>query len=634
MRVVTTQAELVPLGLLTAATLCVYAQVVGFDFVRTDDLAYVANNPRVLDGLSLSGAAWAWTSITESNWFPVTWLSFMLDVEIGGGQPWACHLTNLLLHGANTLLLYRIFRSMTGHRWRSFVVSLLFAVHPLHVESVAWIAERKDVLCTFFGCLALLGYLRYVGRPSAGSYLWVLLPFALGLMAKPMLVTLPFVLLLLDYWPLDRLRHGARGPLIEKIPLLLLSGASSAITFYAQSSGGAVAGIASHPIELRISNAALSYVGYIAKLFWPRPLGLEYPYRFDIPLASLLFAVALLAALSWLAVHWARRRPYWSVGWMWYLGTLVPVIGLVQVGQQPMADRYTYIPLIGLFIALAWGGNELLERLCAVDRTRRIAATALVSTVALALIGIANVQARTWSDSISLYEQALRISRRNLMAHTNLGAELQDRGRVGEAIRHYEEALGFDPGATEVRLNLAAALLQSGDGAGAVAEYRWAAEQSPDDPDVQVLLAIALQKTGQLESAEDHYVQALRLNSRSFLALKGLGTLMARRGRLGRAAADFRQALAIHPDDADTLTNLAIVLKRQSKLDDAAESLIEAIEIDPAHAVAWKILGQIRLAQGRREEGISSLSESLRLDPSQHAVQRRLNQLRTTSSSE
>src|SRR5437588_2712583 len=421
---------------LALATLAVFWQVRNCRFVNYDDHVYVTRNPQVQAGLTRAGAWWALTTTVNANWHPLTWLSLELDYQIYQLNAGGYHVTNLLLHTANVLLLFWLLRRMTGSLWPSAMVAALFALHPLHVQSVAWVSERKDVLSTFFLMLALCAYARYVERPGVLRYLWIFLAMALGLMAKSMLVTLPCVLLLLDYWPLQRGGVGekpepdatgqaparkTRGLLIlEKLPLFLLAAASCAITLYAQQEDRAVRTLTDIPMMNRLANAVMAYAGYIAKMFWPHNLAVFYP-REEISWSDwrLLGGLSLLASISLASVLQARKRPYLLVGWLWYLGTLVPVIGLVQVGDQAIADRYTYVPLIGLFIMIVWSGAELAAK-------GRLAAraVALVGVVILFACGMRTwLEVPCWHDSIALWQRAIQATGPNAPAHYGLGVE-------------------------------------------------------------------------------------------------------------------------------------------------------------------------------------------------------------------
>jgi len=426
--------------LLTAAVFGIFRHSIKNDFVNFDDDKYVTCNTHVQAGLTKESVSWALTSVDAKNWHPLTWLSHMLDIQVYGSNPAGHHLTNVLLHVLNTLLLFLALNRMTGHVWRGAFVAALFGVHPLHVESVAWVAERKDVLSAFFWMLTMLAYVRYVEMPKPGRYPLVLLSFALGLMAKPMLVTLPFVLLLLDYWPLDRLKlHSWWKLVVEKTPLFVFAAASSIVTYIVQSKGGAI-GILEHlSLGARISNAVVSYMDYIGKMFWPRNLAVFYPYPVHgPPIWEIVGAGAALVCVSILVIRAGGRRPYLPVGWLWYLGTLVPVIGLVQVGRQAMADRYSYVPLIGLFIIVAWGVPDLASR------KRWILAVAAGPALS-ALMLCTWFQVGVWRNNITFFEHALASTSDNYVAQNNLASifaenpdpKVRDAAR---AIRLAEEA--------------------------------------------------------------------------------------------------------------------------------------------------------------------------------------------------
>ncbi|HUT31492.1 MAG TPA: glycosyltransferase family 39 protein [Sedimentisphaerales bacterium] len=486
-------------AILALSTLAVYWQVRGYDFVNFDDPDYVSQNKNVQSGFSLDSIKWAFTTGHAANWHPLTWLSHMLDRQIFGADAGGHHLTNLLLHIANILLLFAVLKRMTGALWRSAFVAALFALHPLHVESVAWVAERKDVLSTLFWMLTMAAYVRYVTRPQMSSYLLTLVVFALGLMAKPMLVTLPFVLLLLDYWPLGRLQNrlsvehapqhksqmsDALIPkrtfyklVLEKIPFVVITVASSIVTFIVQRKIGAVATTRQFPFISRIANAFASYMIYIRKMFWPSRLAMFYPYpRKDALVLQAAIAIAVLLLISLAVLYHMRSRRYLLTGWLWYLGTLVPVIGLVQVGDQAHADRYTYIPLTGLFIIIAWGVPDLLAKW----RFRRIALAGSVIVILPALSFAAHHQQSYWSDTITLCEHAIDVTEDNHKAHYSMMAELFNRGEVEEAIRHGREAVRIRPNYAKSLGGLAAALAQQGKTEEAVMYYNKALLRNPD----------------------------------------------------------------------------------------------------------------------------------------------------------
>jgi len=433
---------------LVLTTLASYWQVRNCNFVSYDDNLYVTDNPYIQPGLTGEGFLWAFTTNHASNWHPLTWLSHMLDCHLFGTNAGWHHFINLLLHIANTLLLFTVLKQMTAALWRSAFVAALFALHPLHVESVAWIAERKDVLSTLFWLLTMIAYLSYVRHPSIIRYLLAILVFALGLMAKPMLVTLPFVLLLLDYWPLGRLR--LRGdvnrkswsrPVREKVPFFILSAISSVVTFLVQQKGGAMSRLDWIPLIIRFGNAFVSYVKYIGKMFWPSRLAVLYPYPADMALLWPMMSALVLLAVSVLVIRLAPKYKYLLVGWLWYLGTLFPVIGLVQVGSQALADRYTYIPLIGLFIIIGWVLPDLLSKW----QYRRTTLGISAGIVLVAMLLCTRMQVSHWRNSKFLFEHALNVTKNNNTMHTSYGSVLLDEGRYEQAVAHFNEALRLNP---------------------------------------------------------------------------------------------------------------------------------------------------------------------------------------------
>ena len=435
---------------LVAAILAIYFQVIRHDFVILDDPSYVYENPQVRQGLTIDGIIWAFTAInvTVTNWHPLTWLSHMLDCQIYGMHPGYHHFVNVIFHILNTLLLFGLFNKMTKDIWQSGFIAALFAIHPLHVESVAWISERKDVLSAFFGILTIWSYVRYTEHPNIKRYLSVIIFFVLGLMSKPMLVTLPFVLLLLDYWPLNRfsMLHGSDSKpkflflklVYEKLPLFILTLASSVMTILAQRS--AMANLEALPFADRLSNAAVSYVAYIGKMIWPFRLAARYPHPLEEPLLHAAAAVFLLIAMTWVVFKLRRQCPYLIVGWLWYLGTLFPVIGLVQVGLQGMADRYTYIPLIGLFIMVSWGGTDLSLHF----RNGKLVVSIIAMIFLLFFGPIAWHQTKHWANGIRLFEHAITVTNNNYAAHYDLGLELSARQKHDDAIKQFAKALNID----------------------------------------------------------------------------------------------------------------------------------------------------------------------------------------------
>jgi hypothetical protein len=509
----------VGLGLMVVI-LVVYSQAINYEFTNFDDNTYVTGNGQVKSGLTLQGLFWSLLSTHSSNWHPLTWMSHMLDVSLFGMNSGSHHLVNVFFHLANSLLLFFVFRQMTGDVWQSAFVAALFAIHPLHVESVAWVAERKDVLSTFFWMLTVWFYVGFVKDRTASRYLAALLFFSLGLMAKPMLVTLPFVLLLLDYWPLRRLEFRRldrdRYPnktlswldlIIEKVPFFVFTAASCVVTFYAQQSGGSVASLEVFPLGVRIANAVVAYISYIAKMLWPVHLSAFYPHSYSLPMWQVAGAGLLLMLIFWGCILTAKRWPYLLVGWLFYLGTLFPVIGLIQVGEQSMADRYTYVPLIGIFIILAWGLPDLLKKW----RYQKIGVVLGSALLLSALMATTWLQVRHWSNNIEFYEHIIKVTDNNFMAHYNLGVYLADNHQIAEAIKHYREAIGIKPGHVNANNNLGNALVIKGKHREAVQLYMNALSRAPDDPEIHNNLGVALLHTGKTEHAIGHFNTALKI---------------------------------------------------------------------------------------------------------------------------
>ncbi|OHE89167.1 MAG: hypothetical protein A3G75_16095, partial [Verrucomicrobia bacterium RIFCSPLOWO2_12_FULL_64_8] len=510
---------------LIAATVVVYAPVRHFEFVTWDDPNYITENPHVQGGLTWQGALWALTTGDPPYWHPLTWLSHMLDVQVFGLNAGGHHLPNVLLHIGNAILLFGLLHWMTGALGRSAFVAGLFAFHPLRVESVAWVSERKDVLSTLFWMLTLWAYVSYARRPRRGRYLVVLLLFALGLMTKPMLVTLPFVLLLLDVWPLGRvsLKTGPGGgsgwatlrdqrPVVlrlvrEKLPLLALAVASSMVTFVVQERVGAIGELGARPWDLRLQNAMVSYVAYIGKMLWPAGLAAFYPYPRSLPAWQVVGSILGLIGVSVAVIRAARRCPYLPVGWLWYLGTLIPVIGLIQAGDQALADRFSYVPLVGLFIMVAWGIPELLARW----RYRSIALPATAGLTLLACAISSWNQVQYWKSSMTLWTRTLNVTTGNYRAHHNLGLALAISGKGDEASAYFSEALRLKPDFAEAHNNLGSALANQGKFDQAIAHFSEALRFKPDSAEAHYRLGLALARLGKGDQAIPHFSDAIRL---------------------------------------------------------------------------------------------------------------------------
>jgi Flp pilus assembly protein TadD len=578
------RVELLVGAALAVATLLVYCSAFDHPFVNYDDQAYVYQNPRVEAGLTADGVRWAFTTFACGNWHPLTWLSLQLDATLYGVQhPGGFHLTNMLLHAANAVLLFLVLGSMTGAVWRSAVVAALFALHPLHVESVAWVAERKDVLSTLFWVLTLAAYGHYVRRPGVGRYLLVVLALALGLLAKPMLVTLPCVLLLLDAWPLRRWPAVPfRRLLLEKVPLFALAAASCAVTVVAQLGANAVKPFASVPLPARAANAVLAYVAYLGQTFWPLRLAVLYPHPgAAVPAGRVLAAGALLVAVTALVLGPGRRRPYLAVGWLWFLGTLVPVIGLVQVGDQARADRYTYVPLIGVFLLLTWGAADL----AAAWRLPRPALAAAVAVVLAACSALTWVQVGTWASSLTLWEHAAAVTENNAVAHLEAGKGYYEQGRLDAARQEFEAVSAIDPRLPEPHNLLGNVLRDLGRPREAVEEYRRAAALGPRAPLPHFSLGVMLAELGRPDEAAAEYRAAIDLAPASPLAHINLGLVLAELGRPEEAAEEFRQAVALDPGNAPVYIHLGSALQQAGRLDEARAEYRKAGEL--GFAPAW-----------------------------------------------
>jgi tetratricopeptide (TPR) repeat protein len=524
--------------LLAFVTVLPYWQVGAHDFVNYDDPIYVTANARVQSGVGVEQTRWAFTTLHGGNWHPLTWLSHMLDCELFGVRPGPAHLVNVALHVASTLLLCAFLTRATGTLWPSAFVAAMFGVHPLHVESVAWLAERKDVLSGLFCMLTLWAYAGFVGHPSTRRYLAVATCLLLGLMAKSMLVTLPFVLLLLDYWPFRRFGgagDAARLPparlVGEKAPLIAIAATFSALAVVAQRRGGSMTGLGALSAWNRIGHAAVAYVQYVGQTLWPSRLAVFYPFPETVPAWQAVTAIALLLTVSVLVVRAAPRRPYLAVGWLWYLGTLTPVIGVVQVGMQAIADRYTYLPLIGLWIMLAWGATDWVRQ---APRARPALAT-LAALATIACVVTTWRQVGHWRDSVTLFRHALAVTTDNFVAHNNLGLALVARGEMGEATTHFAEAVRLKPSYPDARNNLGGALYKQGRVDEAIANLSELLRHHPEYAPAHNNLGTILYAQGRIDEAIAEYEATLRLQPGHVEARRSLNAALARRER-GAAA--------------------------------------------------------------------------------------------------
>ncbi len=584
--------------LLAALVFGIYAQTARHGFSVLDDDDYVVKNLRVQDGLTWPGFAWAMTTGAVANWHPLTWLSHMLDCQIFGMNVGYHHMVNVLFHAINSVLLFLVFRAMTGATERSLLLAALFAVHPLHVESVAWIAERKDVLSAFFWIAAMGGYVWYTRKPGVLRYLLVAGFFLLGLTAKPMVVTLPCVLLLLDYWPLGRFdvaESAPRGgkkqgkaalrsspsmrfwrPILEKLPLFALSLASSVITFVVQQRGGAMRTLEALPPFQRLGNVFVAYLRYASKAVWPSNLAVYYPHLgAEMRWWSILAAALALLVVSALVWRGAREKRYLAVGWLWFLGTLVPVIGIVQVGSQSIADRYMYLPIVGLFVMAVWGAHDFAAWL----RTRAkwlpaFGPVALGVAVVVAYAVCAFATTACWRDNIALFEQALRATSNNDFVHYNLGIALKRAGRNDEALTHFQEAVKLRNSYVAARIYIGLIYYEKNECEAAIKEYEQAlqfAAGHPNHGDIENDLGVAYFSLGKMEEAASHYSKAVE----------------------------------IHPEDADAQYNLALTLQRLNRFDEALRHARDAVRISPRHAPARNLAESLEKEEATRRPAVA-----------------------------
>jgi protein O-mannosyl-transferase len=586
---------LILLGL-AVVTFGIYSQAIGHRFIVLDDIAYFEENPMVNRGVTLAGLGWAFTTFREGNWHPLTWISHMIDSQLFGTFAGGHLLVNALIHTANTLLLFWLLLRTTRARWSSALVAALFALHPLHVESVAWASERKDTLSTFFGLLSLIAYVRYAEAPSIRRYVWTAITLALGLLAKPMLVTWPFLMLLLDYWPLGRFqRPEVRGQparrslggsrwsvvrrlVVEKIPLFALVAASAVITSLAQSRAGAVRTFTELPLALRLSNALVSYAKYLLRAFWPNDLAVFYPWpKGGTPAWQIIGAALLLIGITALCFFQRKIRPYLIVGWLWFMGTLVPVIGLVQVGGQTMADRYFYIPSIGLFIAIVFGLADIAER-------RRIApwiGAAIANMLLVIFATLTNAQIHRWTDSFTLFNHTLAVAPRNVAIERSLGYALQRNGQLDEAVAHFEKALQIQPNDQVSQLYMGIARLYQGRVPEAIEHAKAAIHLQPDSAKAHNLLGLALAKQNRDDAALDELRRASKLAPTDAEIRNGLGLTLARLGRVPEAVGEFHEALRLDPKNASAHSNLGLLLLASGKPQESILEFEEALQVNP-----------------------------------------------------
>ena len=544
-------------------TIAIYGQVYRHEFVSYDDDLYVTKNAVVQQGITFHGIFWAFSGSHIGNYHPLTWLSHMLDVHWFGLNSGIHHLVNVLIHAVNGILIFLLFQKMTANKWPSLLIALLFVIHPVHVESVAWISERKDLLSTFFWLLTMRVYINYTVKRGTIRYLLVILFFLMGLLCKAMLVTLPFVLLLIDYWPLKRFymkkepsvgRQNVLLLIIEKVPLFLFSFGFSLVAFLSQRSGGGVISKAIYPLGTRLANAFVSYMMYISKMVWPSDLAVFYPHPGTVQIWQTIAAAALLAVITFLSFAHARKRPWYLIGWLWYLGTLVPVIGFVQIGNQAMADRYSYVPLIGLFIMVAWGMEELWTK----RRLKRVMITCLIS-VLLIYAAIAWNQVGYWKNSQSLYKHALSVTKDNYLAHNNLGMVFYNQGRLKKALPHFREALRFKPQYIQANNNMGMALIRIGYPAKALPYLGSALRVNPNYAEANNNMGAAFLKLGKAEQARVYFERVVSLQPKDARWYNNLGAAYYQLGKQMQALKMFQMAVDLNPDYDEARKNLTIV---------------------------------------------------------------------------
>jgi tetratricopeptide (TPR) repeat protein len=595
--------DLLILLALGTITFGIYAQVIGHQFITLDDPTYIRENPMVNRGVTLAGLTWAFTTFYAANWHPLTWIAHMIDSQLFGMNAGGHLVINAVIHTANTLLLFWLLLGTTRARWPSALVAALFALHPLHVESVAWAAERKDTLSTFFGFFSLIAYAHYVETRSRKWYTWTAVTLALGLLAKPMLVTWPFVMLLLDYWPLRRLanvtskeyRRGASHPpslrsgaasrkaatgiwplLREKLPLFALAAASAIMALIAQSREGAVRTLAHEPIALRLSNALVSYAKYLLLTFWPNDLAVYYPFA-GIPAWQIIGAAFLLIGITVFCISQRRIRPYLLVGWLWFLGTLVPVIGIVQVGGQIMADRYFYIPSIGLFIALAFGLADIARSW----RVTPALSGAIAGGVLLIFATLTNAQIQRWRDSFTLFEHTLAVTPPNLRIEHNLGVALAVGDRYDEAAAHFEKALQIDPNFYDGLVVMGVTRAHQGRLPEAIEYFQAAIRSQPDAPKAHVQLAHALWTQKRDQAALEEMRRASQFAPKDAEIRADFGLALALAGRTPEAIEELHEALRLNPNNAETHNNLGLALLASGKPRESIPEFEVALRLKP-----------------------------------------------------
>ncbi len=595
---------------LAAAIIAVYWPLYNYSFVQYDDNIYVTSNINIQSGLNWRNIRWAFTTGYASNWHPVTWLSHTFDYQLFKTWAGGHHLTNILFHILNTLILFYVLKRMTAALWPSVFVAAAFALHPLHVESVAWIAERKDVLSTFFMLLTIWAYIRYVEKLKLKWYLAAIALFILGLMSKPILVTIPFVLLLLDYWPLER--KISLWVLIEKIPFFICSIASSVVTFLVQQKGGAMSSIESFGLTIRINNAIVVYVMYIAKMIWPSRLAVLYPHPGGtLSSMQIIICALLLVFISIGFLYFGRRHKFLTVGWLWYLGMLVPVIGLVQVGLQSMTDRCTYITLTGLFIIISWGVKEIVP----IWHRRNTTLTLLSAAVLAGWAVIASQQVRYWKDSITLFEHTLEVTKNNYHIHNNYATYLFGVGRIDEAIEQFNKLLAIKPDSVEAHNNLGCTLMHTGKFEQAIEQFKLAMKYDPSFAEASYNMAVVLLEQNRPEEAVSYLKRALELKPGDIDTQIKLASVLIKLERFDEAIEICSKILKSDPGNVFAHGNLALAFGGMGKGDEAIKEIRYVLKARPRDVEMYRNLGTLLEGKGDTSGAKEAYSTALKIDP-------------------
>lgn len=613
---------------LAVLSLAIYWPVQKYEFTNYDDTIYVTQNYVTQQGISINNIIAAFTDISIGEWHPLTMISHMLDWQLFGDKAGGHHWTSVIIHIFNTALLFLFFHTITGAIWRSAFVAALFAFHPINVDSVAWIAERKNVLSTFFWILTMLFYVWYVRLPNWRRYLPVFFCFVLGLMSKPMLVTLPFVLLLLDYWPLNRTTISYQNEdqttaavlavkkekisflILEKVPLFILSAVSIGLTLYAADSVNTISTLEEVPMMKRVANVIVSYGLYIKKMFWPVDLAVFYPFNFNIPFWHIILAASLIIIITICVCVYFRKFPYLFVGWFWYLGTLVPVIGIIKVGSQSMADRWAYVPFIGLFIMISWGMFGIMKKLVSAKII-----TMIVTVILVALMILTHFQGKYWRDTFTLFSHTLKVTENNSVAHYILGDELQKQNKIDEAMIHYQAAFLLHTDKSIPLVGMGRALSKQGKHEEAIAVFRQVIKIKPKSAAASDNLCRVLMKMGRVEDAIEEYRRVLKLINDNPGLYNNFGNVLVIKGNYDDAIRQYKEALRIRPADAGIYYNIGMVLIRQGKIDEALKHFQEAIILQPQYAHAHYQVAIILRQKGLLVEADYHFMEAIRINP-------------------